>query len=151
MSSFVNLLEIIYPIGSCYFSTNSTSPSEFIGGTWTKIENCVLAASGDTYNLCGQYSGNDTILNSEIPDHQHPVQAWNPTQGTYSNAGFWNTNAASGTLWKLLSFGGDTTAGDTGWNLYTKGTSRTDSSGNVIDQQKHIPYHYSLNVYQRIA
>ena len=35
--AFVNLLEIVYPIGSLYFSTSSTSPAEVIGGQWEQI------------------------------------------------------------------------------------------------------------------
>lgn len=35
--AFVNLLEIVYPIGSLYFSTSSISPAEVIGGQWEQI------------------------------------------------------------------------------------------------------------------
>lgn len=35
--AFVNLLEIVYPIGSLYFSTSSVSPAEVIGGQWEQI------------------------------------------------------------------------------------------------------------------
>lgn len=35
--AFVNLLEIVYPIGSLYFSTSSASPAEVIGGQWEQI------------------------------------------------------------------------------------------------------------------
>lgn len=35
--AFVNLLEIVYPIGSLYFSTSSFSPTEVIGGQWEQI------------------------------------------------------------------------------------------------------------------
>lgn len=35
--AFVNLLSVVYPIGSIYFSTSSTSPATFVGGTWSRI------------------------------------------------------------------------------------------------------------------
>lgn len=150
MSNFVNLLDIIYPVGSIYITTNATSPADSIGGTWEQIKNCLLAASGDIYNLAGRFSGSDTISNLAIPDHQHEVVAWHSGQQTYSKVAFWNTNAAAGALWQLLSYGGSI-ADSTGWNLWTKGIWRVDSNGRLVEQQKHIPYHYSLNVYKRTA
>ena len=37
MSSWVNLLDIIYPVGSLYMSFNSGSPAAFMTGTWEQI------------------------------------------------------------------------------------------------------------------
>lgn len=150
MSNFVNLLDIIYPVGSIYFSTSSTSPASSVGGTWTQIENCLLAASGDIYNVAGRFDGSNIITTLEIPDHQHEVVAWNPASATYSPCAFWNTNAGAGNIWQLLSYGNTTSSA--GWNLWTKGTWRIDADGNLIAEQKeHIPYHYSLYVWKRTA
>lgn len=33
----LNLLDYVYPIGSIYMSTSSTSPASFLGGTWEQI------------------------------------------------------------------------------------------------------------------
>lgn len=151
MSNFVNLMDVIYPVGSIYLSTVAASPAAAIGGTWTKIENCVLAAGGSTYGNVGSYASSDMISKLEIPDHQHGVSAWNAASATYANANFWNTNAGAGTLWKLLSFD-NSAGGDTGWNLWTLGTWRIDDKGNLVKEQKaHIPYHYSLYVWKRTA
>ena len=150
MPNFVNLLDVIYPVGSIYITANATSPADSIGGTWEQIENCLLAASGDIYNLAGRFSGSDTISSLAIPDHQHPVVAWNSGQARYSKVAFWTTNANAGTAWQLLSYS-DSIASSTGWDLWTKGIWRIDSNGQLVEQQKHIPYHYSLNVYKRTA
>lgn len=151
MSNFVNLLDIIYPVGSIYFSTSSISPASSIGGTWTKIENCLLAASGDTYNLAGRFSGSNMISSLAIPDHQHPVVGWNAKLQQYSGIGFWNTNAGAGSIWQLLSVGVKD-GGDTGWNLWTKDTWKLNDNGSLVpEQREHIPYHYSLAVYKRTA
>ena len=151
MANFVNLMDVIYPVGSIYLTTNNISPASSIGGTWTQIENCLLAASGDTYNVAGRFDGNDIINKLEIPDHQHAVFAWNSASATYANANFWNTNAGAGSIWKLLSFD-NSLGGDTGWNLWTKSTWRIDDNGNLVAEQKaHIPYHYSLYVWKRTA
>ena len=151
MANFVNLMDIIYPVGSVYITTDAISPASVIGGTWTKIENCLLAASGDTYNLAGRFSGSDIISTLAIPDHQHNVVGWNSGSQQYSSIGFWKTNAAAGGLWQLLSVGGKD-GGDSGWNLWSKGTWKRGANGQLItEQEKHIPYHYSLNVYKRTA
>ena len=72
MSSFVNLLEIIYPIGSCYFSTNSTSPSEFIGGTWEQMTGGVLGLVGSTgVASAGENGGSTKISIDQLPSHDH--------------------------------------------------------------------------------
>ena len=98
MPNFVNLLDVIYPVGSIYITANATSPADSIGGTWEQIENCLLAASGDIYNLAGRFSGSDTISRLAIPDHQHPVVAWNSGQERYETAAFWYTNATTGKM-----------------------------------------------------
>lgn len=37
MATWVNLMDIVYPVGSMYFSATSTSPASTVGGTWTRI------------------------------------------------------------------------------------------------------------------
>lgn len=65
---FINLLEIIYPIGAFYISNNNTSPAELIGGEWEQIVGAALR--GD--NEIG-YTGQDThtITVNEMPNHKH--------------------------------------------------------------------------------
>lgn len=36
--SFINIMDIVYPIGSLYFSSSSTSPANLFGGTWTCVQ-----------------------------------------------------------------------------------------------------------------
>ena len=72
MSSFVNLLDIIFPAGSLYFSVNAISPSSLIGGTWQQIKGAVLAASGkNNFSTAGNYGGNLKITVDQIPPHTH--------------------------------------------------------------------------------
>lgn len=68
MSNFVNLLDIVYPVGSIYQSMNATSPADFIGGTWTKIKTFLYGA--DT----AQETGGEvthTLTKEEMPKHNH--------------------------------------------------------------------------------
>lgn len=44
MANFVNLIDVIYPVGSIYITTNATSPADSIGGTWTQIKTFLYGA-----------------------------------------------------------------------------------------------------------
>lgn len=81
MSSWVNLLEILYPIGAVYYSIDSTSPASIIGGSWTQITNAVIRAGTSE-----GYSGSDThtITIAEMPPHNHDTQGyWRVATGSY--------------------------------------------------------------------
>lgn len=68
MLNFVNLLDIIYPVGSVYISFHSTSPASSIGGTWSQITDKVLRASINT-NTGGE--DQHTLSIDEMPAHRH--------------------------------------------------------------------------------
>lgn len=70
--AFVNLLQVIYPVGSMYFSCTATSPSSIIGGTWSQITGAVLRLNSSGV---GGYSGSDnkTLTVSQVPSHNHNV------------------------------------------------------------------------------
>lgn len=58
MSNFVNLLDIVYPIGSVYITFNDVSPVDAVGGSWEKINGKFLQSSSetDTLNSTGGHS-----------------------------------------------------------------------------------------------
>lgn len=64
MSNFVNLLDIVYPIGSVYISFNRISPVDSVGSTWSQITDKVLRAANDTST-----GGSD--VQSHNFDHNH--------------------------------------------------------------------------------
>lgn len=43
--AFINLGQVMYPVGSYYISNEPTSPSDLFGGQWLEIENKFLYAS----------------------------------------------------------------------------------------------------------
>ena len=43
-----DLLQLVYPVGSIYISTNNVSPQTFLGGTWTQIQDRFLLAASST-------------------------------------------------------------------------------------------------------
>ena len=66
----------LYPVGSVYISFNATDPSTLFGGTWVRLKDRFLLASGDTYaaNTTGG-SATKTIAVNNIPAHNHTVNA----------------------------------------------------------------------------
>lgn len=155
MSNFVNLLDIIYPVGSIYFSTSSVSPASSVGGTWTQIKDAVIAASGSTYSSAvAMYGGSKTIATSQMPEHKHTgttnsdgnhnhyvdgrIIAW------YGPGGGNVLQGAGNYFGSVGSFGGQgTTTNGAHTHSFT-----TDSAGKG---NNYIPYHYSVNVYRRTA
>lgn len=78
--SLRDMIDVIYPVGAIYMSTNSTSPQSLFGGTWERIEDKFLLASGTTYSN-GATGGSATVTLSEnqMPSHKH-------TAGKYDDA-----------------------------------------------------------------
>lgn len=132
MSNFVNLLDIIYPVGSMYFSVSNVSPVNSVGGTWEQIKGAVLAASGSNYSTVGNFGGNKAITINQMPVHNHNVH--------YSQA---PTNLS------LPSNLGNWFCLDRQWSWQLEGDRSpvSDAGGG----QDYIPYHYSINVWKRIA
>lgn len=71
-----NLLSYVYPVGSIYMSTSSTSPASFLGGTWERIQNRFLLAAGSSYSAGGT-GGEAThkLSVAEMPSHSHTVNS----------------------------------------------------------------------------
>lgn len=115
--SWINILNIVYPVGSIYCSTTNISPASSIGGSWTQIENAALR-SGDSVG----YTGSDThaITKQEMPVHNHGVTDedsningastvyTHKTGGSYSsvNRTVWTGSADAGAALVTINAGG---------------------------------------------
>lgn len=66
------VLEAIYPVGSLYWSSKATNPSQLFGGTWKQIKDCFVWAKGDsdTINATGG-SKTVTLKEANMPSHSH--------------------------------------------------------------------------------
>ena len=80
------LINLIYPIGSIYISTNSTDPGTLFGGTWEQIQDKFLLCAGATYAAgstggdASVTSGGTAITTAQMPAHTHD-------KGSYSITG----------------------------------------------------------------
>ena len=94
-----SLLDYIYPVGSIYLSYSHVNPGTLFGGTWVRIENAFLWATGATGTI-GQTGGEQThvLTVNEMPSHSHPFSN-DPTKGGYSltdgNWGSFRTGSSS--------------------------------------------------------
>lgn len=83
--SYINLLEVIYPVNSLYFSYSDVSPAAMVGGTWEQIVDKVVRAGNDT-NAAG--ADNTTLAVANLPAHSHTITVSNAvcdTQETWAN------------------------------------------------------------------
>lgn len=66
-----SLLELTYPVGSVYISTSDVSPAELFSGSWEKLSDCFLLASGQMSlgSTGGEWA--HTLTEKELPSHTH--------------------------------------------------------------------------------
>jgi hypothetical protein len=103
------LFDLVYPVGSVYISTNSTSPETLFGGKWTKIEGRFLWATTSTPKTTGgSTTTNDTILTiDQIPSHTHIVQSGDGANGRFMGYAR-ETNPISGSSNYYIKYDGVT-------------------------------------------
>ena len=92
-TDWISLLELVYPIGSLYCSSESESPASRLGGTWAAIEGKLLGAIGDNY-ISAETCGSKTIAGNQMPAHTHY------TYSTYSGrVGENGSGSTDGVVW----------------------------------------------------
>ena len=76
------LLDLIHPVGSVYWSRSSKDPSTIFGGTWVQIKDKFILAAGNNYsvgNVGGSasldYTPAGTISNKALTVEQMPAHA----------------------------------------------------------------------------
>ncbi len=72
------IVNIVYPVGSLYWSKNSTNPNMLFGGTWVQIKDKFILTAGDTYKV-GTTGGEaaHALTIAELPAHNHTGTAAN--------------------------------------------------------------------------
>ena len=93
-----------HPIGSYYWSSEATEPSELFGGKWERVEGRFILASSDKYKV-GETGGEEThkLTSGEMPSHWHEVVV--SANDVVCMATLYKTNAAAGDGWELASHG----------------------------------------------
>ena len=126
------LLDLFYPIGRLYISTDPTDPSTFLGGTWERLKDRFLLAAGDTY-AAGSTGGEAThkLTVNEMPSHYHDF-------AHSGRAVYWDSNLSS-------------VAGATGGNtLQVTWDTKTENTGGG-QAHNNMPPYIAVYVWRRIA
>lgn len=96
-------LDMIYPVGSLYWSMNSTDPSTLFGGTWERIKDKFILAAGDSYTS-GNTGGAATVAltTAQLPAHNHTASVsvdssshGHSASGSTGNAGYHTHNVGA--------------------------------------------------------
>lgn len=125
ITSFQDILDFIYPVGSIYLTTNLINPQVTFGGTWEQIKDRFLLACGDTYpNGSTGGEANHTLTINEMPSHNHAVY-----RGTDGNSFFGLT--------------GKEPNGNLPYAIYT-----TDAGGNLA--HNNMPPYLAVYVWKRV-
>ena len=99
------LANLLYPVGSYYWSSNPTDPGTLFGGTWEQIKDRFVLAAGGSYTV-GSTGGEatHTLTVNEMPRHSHDRIACQnyylgdnglPPNGTAQSAALIATSGAS--------------------------------------------------------
>lgn len=83
--SDIDIVNLIYPVGSIYMSVASASPATLFGGTWEQLKDRFLLGAGDTYTE-GDTGGSasHTLTTDEMPSHNHTFTGSAVTSGDIS-------------------------------------------------------------------
>lgn len=98
MSTWTNILDLVYPVGAVYTSKSATSPATLFGGTWTQLKEKFIFAAGTTYKVNATGGATTVTLTvAQMPKHYHNTNnrvQWFNTKG----AGLVATNTSSSNL-----------------------------------------------------
>ena len=161
-----SLVDTIYPVGSIYMSVGNTSPSVLFGGTWQKIEDKFLLASGTTYANESTGGSADAV----IVEHTHTQNPHNHTQDSHSHQPSTTTNrfvtssesTASNYRVGTASSGrwvdAQTSSGTFFHQLYTDAKTPTINNETATNNEtgesgtgKNMPPYLAVNVWKRTA
>ena len=87
-SSWNTYLNLIYPVGSYYFSNTSGSPASRFGGTWSQISDSRFLCGANSITTGG--TNNQSLTAQQIPYHHHLTR-----MGWGDNNTLWDTVDAS--------------------------------------------------------
>lgn len=80
MTAFVNMMDLVYPIGSIYQSMSPTSPGAIFLGQWTQIKERFLRSALDSGITGG--NANVTLQTKNLPPHKHTIYGgWQDSSG----------------------------------------------------------------------
>lgn len=147
--TYVSILDLIYPVGSIYMSVNSADPGSLIGGTWERIQDTFLLASGSTYGA-GTTGGS---ADSVVVSHTHEQTAH--SHGFGSGDKVWTTASGSTEPGNQISgtskYYAATAKKDYTWRTRTGSETPDIKSTGESGVGKNMPPYLAVYVWKRIS
>lgn len=104
-----NVADVLYPVGSYYWSTDYTEPSKLFGGTWVQITNAFLFAStfaDATAKTAVAGESHHTLMPAEVPTHNHGITDYGHSH-TIHDPGHSHSVSDPGHMHSLRTIGDD--------------------------------------------
>lgn len=127
-------VNLLYPVGSIYISTNSKNPSNIFGGTWERIKGKMLVGvdeDDDNFKQSSLTGGEKehTLTIDEIPSHSHPVKPGTNLQAATNGDSF------------MIGYGG----------VYGSDSTRQTQNTGGGKPHNNMPPYYTVYIFVRTA
>lgn len=135
-------IDDVYPVGSIYISTNSTSPASLFNGTWEQIQDRFLLAASSTY-AAGATGGQK---NTVIPTHNH--------RGLYYNAVTTGRRVSFGSGSSTSAYYLQPAAGATATDDFITGDANGTAIGSMTSSdvsETNMPPYLAVYIWKRTA
>lgn len=139
-----SIIDVAYPVGSIYISSNTMHPSVIFGGVWERFaEDKFLLSAGSTYGYNttgGSATVTLTASQSGVPAHSHKYQDYNTTYTLKT------TNRKPGTS-TAVAYGTSLTAGGGA----TERTSSNNTAANASQAHENMPPYLAVYMWERVG
>lgn len=144
-----DVINIMYPVGSIYMSVNSVNPATLFGGTWERIQDRFLVATGSYFNL-GQTGGSKDAV---VVSHTHTQDSH--SHGYTEGYKVWGTKSGStedgDKIGGTAKYYAATADKDYKWLAGTGSAQPTINSSGVDGTDKNLPPYFAVNMWKRTA
>lgn len=146
----------MYPVGSVYLSTVSTSPSSIIGGTWTAMTGGMLGLAGSTGVAGAANNGGSLAISvNQMPAHAHNAPQTDVADDyRFTLNRSWGTNTVGRMRFQIqsnnsyIAMGANTAAND---SIGDDDIYQCVATANTGGGQNFIPAHTSVYGWRRTA
>lgn len=139
-----DLADKTYPVGSLFWSKNSTSPASRFGGSWARVKDVFALAAGSTY-VAGTSGGTAAHLLtiSEMPSHNHVSPTGKPSTNTSGKSSGSTGNNSVGHTHSIPEMSG--TATSNGAHTHTlAGAINANADAPIVNKAEICTYNSSF-------